>query len=75
MWRALVLITLGSVAGMAVALALTRLLSSLLYGVGATDPASLGAPVVALFVVGTIAAFVPARRASLTDPAQVLRQE
>jgi ABC-type antimicrobial peptide transport system permease subunit len=66
---------MGSIAGIAAALALTRLLSSLLYGVGAMDLPSMAASVLALFVVGTLAAFVPARRASLTNPALVLRQD
>jgi predicted permease len=72
---ALRLVGMGSIAGIAAALALTRLLSSLLYGVGAMDLPSMAASVLALFVVGTLAAFVPARRASLTNPALVLRQD
>ncbi|HXU30007.1 MAG TPA: ADOP family duplicated permease [Thermoanaerobaculia bacterium] len=75
MGRGLRLVVLGSAAGIVGALLSTRLLASLLYGVGATDPRALVGAVVALLAVGALAAFVPARRASRTDPASVLRQE
>ena len=68
------LIALGSAIGVAAALGLTRILSSLLYGVEATDPLALAGAVAVLLIVGVAAAFVPARRASLTDPAVVLRR-
>ena len=72
--RGLGLVALGSAIGIAGALALTKLLASLLYGVEATDPFALAGAVVLLLAVGALAALVPARRASLTDPALVLRQ-
>ena len=72
--RGVALVAIGSMLGIAAALGLTRLLSSLLYGVGATDPTALAAAVLLLLGVGVAAAFIPARRASLTDPAVVLRQ-
>ncbi|HEV7668921.1 MAG TPA: ADOP family duplicated permease [Thermoanaerobaculia bacterium] len=75
MGRGLRLVALGSAAGIVAALLSTRLLASLLYGVGATDPRALAGAVLALLGVGALAAFVPARRASRTDPASVLRQE
>jgi hypothetical protein len=68
------LVAIGSAIGVAAALLLTRVLSSLLYGIEATDPIALAAAVAVLLLVGMLAAFVPARRASLTDPALVLRQ-
>jgi ABC-type antimicrobial peptide transport system permease subunit len=68
------LVAIGSAIGIVAALAVTKVLSSLLYGVEATDPIALAAAVLVLLVVGMLAAFVPARRASLTDPALVLRQ-
>jgi len=43
--------------------------------VRATDVTSFGGAVLALLIVGGLAAFVPARRASLADPVLVLRQE
>ncbi len=73
--RGLGLVAMGSIVGIGAAIVLTRLLSSLLYGVEAADPQALGAAVVALVAVGTLAAFIPARRASRTDPVLVLRQE
>ena len=72
--RGLSLVATGSVLGVAAAVGVTRVLSSLLYGVQPTDPLALGGAVVILLAVGALAAFAPARRASLTDPAVVLRQ-
>ena len=72
--RGAALVAIGSAIGIAAALAATKVLSTLLYGVEATDPVALAAAVAVLLAVGMLAAFVPARRASLTDPAVVLRQ-
>ena len=71
--RGVALVALGSAIGVAAALTLARLLGSMLYGVGVNDPLSMAGAVSVLLVVGVLAAFVPARRASLTDPAAVLR--
>jgi predicted permease len=73
--RGAALVAIGSAIGVAAALGVTRMLSSLLYGVNATDPLALAGAVAVLLSVGMLAAFVPARRASLTDPAVVLRQQ
>ncbi|HEX9943522.1 MAG TPA: ADOP family duplicated permease [Thermoanaerobaculia bacterium] len=75
MGRGILLVGLGSAIGILAALLLTRLLSSLLYGVGAADPQALAGAVLALLAVGALAAFIPARRASRTDPALVLREQ
>ncbi len=72
--RGVVLVAVGCAIGVVVAVAMTDLLSSLLYGVEATDPWALSGAVLALLLTGAIAAFIPAWRASLTDPATVLRQ-
>lgn len=71
--RGALLVAIGSAIGSVAAVFLTKILTTLLYGVKPTDPLSMAGAVVVLLVVGMLAAFVPARRASLTDPAVVLR--
>jgi predicted permease len=68
------LVAIGSAIGAAAALYLTRVLATLLYGIEATDPLSMIGAVGVLLAVGVVAAYVPARRASRTDPAMVLRE-
>jgi len=69
------LAALGIAMGVPAALAVTRLLSNLLYGVASTDPRVLGAVVLCLFCVALIAALVPAWRASRVNPLVALRYE
>jgi hypothetical protein len=69
------LLGLGSLAGVAGALALTRYLTSLLYGVTATDLRTYVAVVVALALAAAVASFLPARRAAATDPMVARRCE
>jgi ABC-type antimicrobial peptide transport system permease subunit len=67
------LVTIGTILGVAGAAAMTRVLSSLLFGVRAFDPATYVA-LVTLVVVGAIAAsWIPARRATLVNPTEALR--
>ena len=70
-----VLTSAGVVAGLAGALALTRTMRSMLYGVSANDPVSFLFAIGLLVVVGLMACCIPAYRASCVDPAVVLREE
>jgi putative ABC transport system permease protein len=69
----LVLAVCGLSAGFAAALAITQVLSGLLYGVTATDPLTFAAAGLTLFLVGATATLVPAWRATRVDPLVTLR--
>ncbi len=69
------LVAAGALAGLAGALALTRYLATLLYGVTATDAVTYAAVVIGLALAAAAASFLPARRAALVDPVVALRHE
>lgn len=73
LWRALRLALCGVCLGALGALLSGRLLEGLLYGVKATDPGSLAGAALLLVIACLGAAWLPARRASRTDPASILR--
>ena len=69
------LVGIGLVLGVAGALALRKVLASVLFGVTATDPAIFALVLAVLSVVGFMACYLPARRATLVDPLVALRRE
>jgi ABC-type antimicrobial peptide transport system permease subunit len=73
--RGLAMAGLGVVLGLAGALALTRMLSSLLYDVRPHDPATLAGVSVLLLAVALGSSAVPAGRAARVDPMKALREE
>jgi predicted lysophospholipase L1 biosynthesis ABC-type transport system permease subunit len=73
--EALLLLGAGGCLGLAIALAVTRLLRSLLFGVSPNDPLALACGVGVLVGVALLAAYLPAHRASRIDPADALRAE
>jgi predicted permease len=70
-----VLVVAGVAIGALLTVAMSRMLSSFLFGVSGADPLAFAGAGVALLVTGLLAAFVPARRAGAVDPALVLREE
>ena len=68
-------LALGIAGGLVVAWRLGRVVSSLLYGVQPSDVASVAIAVAVLAAAGTLAAWMPARRASRIDPIRALRYE
>jgi ABC-type antimicrobial peptide transport system permease subunit len=75
MGQGLVLTGLGLGLGLVCAFALTRLMTSLLFGVRPTDPVTLAAVAASIALVAAIACYLPAYRASRVDPIVVLRDE
>jgi predicted permease len=66
---------IGAACGLAAALALTRLIKSLLFGVSPADPLTYFAAFVGLIVAASLASYLPARRATRVHPVEALRAE
>jgi predicted permease len=73
--QGLILTATGAAIGLATCLAVTRMLSSVLYEVSPSDPVSLAAAAAALLLVALLACYIPARRATRVDPIVALRAE
>jgi len=73
--QALLLALIGLGIGIVLAITSTRVMSSLLYGINATDPLTLVATSLMLLAVALLASYVPARRATKVDPMVALRYE
>jgi ABC-type antimicrobial peptide transport system permease subunit len=73
--QGIVMIIVGLALGTVGALALTRLVGSLLYGVTTLDPLSFAAALLVLTVVGLLACYFPARRALHIEPVLALRRD
>ncbi len=69
------MVLVGVAIGIAAAIVLTRFMSSLLFGISATDPGVFVGVSILLIAAAFVAAYVPARRASRTDPLMALRYE
>jgi ABC-type antimicrobial peptide transport system permease subunit len=73
--QTLVLVAIGVAIGMPIALACTRFVKSLLFGLAPGEPSTLAIAVLTLAAVAVIAAFLPALRATRIDPLEALRYE
>jgi ABC-type antimicrobial peptide transport system permease subunit len=67
------LVLAGVAIGLVAALAVGRLLDRMLFGLGASDPVSIGAALLILCTVGLLACYLPARWATHVDPLEALR--
>jgi len=73
--QGLTLVLVGAFIGLALAIATTRFMSSLLYGVSPVDPTALFGSTLLAGVIALVACYIPARRATKVNPMVALRYE
>ncbi len=73
--EALILAAVGAIIGLVLALALVRMIRSMLYGIEPHDPFTMVGAAVVMVAVAALAAWIPARRAAKIDPMEALRYE
>jgi putative ABC transport system permease protein len=73
--QGIALVAIGIALGLVGAIAVSRALNSILYGVGSLDVGAFGIAIASLAMVALLACFVPARRATLVNPIEALRAE
>jgi putative ABC transport system permease protein len=73
--QGLLVSALGCITGLMLAVAVTRFLGGMLYGISATDPMTLGCVAALVLAVSFLASMLPAMRAARLDPMQVLRED
>jgi ABC-type antimicrobial peptide transport system permease subunit len=71
----ILLVVVGSAVGVVAAMGVMHLMSAMLYGIHANDPATFAAVAILLNLVALLACFIPARRAMRVDPIVALRYE
>jgi putative ABC transport system permease protein len=75
MKRGLSLVLWGGIAGLVGGIGISHLIQTLLFGVSSNDPATFGMVTLLLLLVGAVASYVPAYRATRVDPVVALRQD
>jgi predicted permease len=73
--EAMILVIAGIAVGIPAAIASTKLISSMLYGLSGTDPVSMAVVILILGLIAVFASYIPARRATKVDPMVALRYE
>jgi ABC-type antimicrobial peptide transport system permease subunit len=73
--RAFILLSVGSVAGLGLGLAATKVLSFIVYQASPNDPVVLGGVILAMLMLGLVAAWIPAQKALAVNPTILMREE